>query len=92
MAASHTGGDDSLGDTGCDGPFDNGGDRVHGANDLGLELWGNVELDLLEEVLRSTEAADDKNILNKTQLAQVLQCRVSRECLLGGFCSGLEWR
>ena len=42
--------DDALGDAGCDGAFDDGCDRVHGADDFGLELRGHVEFDLLEEV------------------------------------------
>lgn len=67
VPASDTGGDDALGDTGCDGAFDDGSDGIHGTYDFGLELWGNVELDLLEEVFGSTEAADHENIL-KTQL------------------------
>ena len=50
VAAGHTVCDDTLCDTGCDGTFDNGGNGVHGADYFGLELWGYVELDLLEEV------------------------------------------
>lgn len=50
VASSYTRCDDALGDTRCDCTFDNGGDRVHGADNFGLELRGNVELDLLEEV------------------------------------------
>ena len=63
VTASYTGGDDAFGDTGSDGAFNDGGDGVHRANDLGLELRGNVEFDLLEEVFGSTEATDDENIL-----------------------------
>ena len=66
MTASYTGGDDALGDTSCDGAFDDGSDRVHRANDFGLELWGYVEFDLLEEVFGSTEATDDKDVLKET--------------------------
>jgi hypothetical protein len=43
-------GDDALGDTCCDGAFDDGGDTVHRTDDFGLELWRDVEFDLLEEV------------------------------------------
>ncbi len=75
MAASYTGGDDALSDTGGDSAFDDGCDGVHRANDFGLELWGNVELDLLEEVLGSTEAADDKDILKETLSVQAFSVR-----------------
>jgi hypothetical protein len=50
MPASDTRCDDTLGNTSGDGTFNNGSDRVHGSDNLGLELRGNVELDLLEEV------------------------------------------
>lgn len=63
MPPSDTGGDDAFGDTGGDCTFDDGGDRVHGADDLGLVLWGHVEFDLLEEVFGGAETADDKDIL-----------------------------
>ena len=66
MAASYTGGDDALGDASCDSAFDDGSDRVHRADDFGLELWGYVEFDLLEEVFGSTEATDDKDVLKET--------------------------
>ena len=73
VTASHTGGDDALGDTGSDGAFDDSGDGVHRANDLGLELWRNVEFDLLEEVFGSTEATDDEDILETTELVSALR-------------------
>ena len=63
MPASDTGGDDSLGNACSDGAFDNGGDRVHGSDNFLLELRGDVEFDLLEEVFGSAEAADDKDVL-----------------------------
>ena len=63
VTASNAGCDDTLGDTGCDSAFDDGSDGIHRANDFCLELWRDVKLDLLEEVFRSTEAADDKDIL-----------------------------
>lgn len=56
-------GNDALADTGSDGALDNGGDRVHGTDNLGLELGRDVELNLLEEVLGGTEATDDQDIL-----------------------------
>lgn len=92
VAASYTGGDDALGDTGCDSTFDNGSDGIHRTNDFGLELWGNVELNLLKEVFGSTESADDKDILKETRLVQSSRRGVRSESLLEGFCSGLEWR
>ena len=72
MTASYTGGDDALGDTSSDSAFDYSGDGVHRANDLGLELWGNVKFDLLEEVFGSTEATDDEDILEVTGLIPAL--------------------
>ena len=50
MSTGDTRCDDALGDTSSDGTLDNGGDRVHGADNLGLELRRNVKFDLLEQV------------------------------------------
>ena len=50
MSTSDTVSNDTLSDTGGDGTLDDGGHRVHGADDLGLELRWHVKLDLLEEV------------------------------------------
>jgi len=50
VAPSDSGCDDAFCDAGCDRTFDNSCDGVHGADDFGLELGWNVELDLLEEV------------------------------------------
>jgi len=50
VSTSDTVRDDSLCDTGCDSALDDSGDGVHGSDDLGLELRGHVEFDLLEEV------------------------------------------
>ena len=66
VAAGYTGSDDALGDTSRDSAFDYGSHRVHRADDLGLELWRYVEFDLLEEVLRSPEPADNKDVLGET--------------------------
>lgn len=55
--------DDAFCDSCGDGALDDGGDRVHGPDDLGLELGRHVELDLLEEVFRRTETTDDKYVL-----------------------------
>ena len=55
--------DDTFGDTCCDGSFDDGGDGVHGTDDLGLELGWDVEFDLLEEVFGSTKSTDDEYVL-----------------------------
>lgn len=68
VATSDAVGDDALADTGGDGALDNGGDRIHGTNNLGLELGRNVQLDLLEEVLGSTETTDDQNVLKYSVL------------------------
>ena len=71
VAAGYTGGDDALGDTSRDSAFDDGSDRVHRADDLGLELWRHVEFYLLEEVFRSTEPADDKDVLEERRLVPI---------------------
>jgi hypothetical protein len=42
MSTSDTRCDDTLGDTGSDGTLDNGSDRVHRSDNLGLELGRNV--------------------------------------------------
>ena len=73
VTASYTGCDDALGDTSSDGTFDYSGDGVHRANDLGLELRGDVKFDLLEEVFGSTEATNDEDILEITELVPALQ-------------------
>lgn len=65
VATSDTGGDDTLGDAGSDSTFNDGSHGVHRSYDLGLELWGNVEFDLLEEIFGSTEATDNKDILKE---------------------------
>jgi len=69
-------GDDALGDAGRHGALDDGGDRVHGADDFGLELWGNVEFDLLEEVFGGAEAANDKDVLCGFVLAGIVGSRM----------------
>jgi hypothetical protein len=51
--------DDTLGNTGCDSSFDDGGNGVHRADDLGLELRRDVKFDLLEEVFGGAETTDD---------------------------------
>lgn len=68
VAAGDTGGDDALGDAGGDGAFDDGGDRVHGSDDFGLELWGDVQFDLLEEVFGGAEATDDEDVLERGKM------------------------
>lgn len=65
VAAGDAGCDDALGDAGCDGAFDNGGDGVHRSDDFGLELWRDVEFDLLEEVFGGAEAADYEDVLDE---------------------------
>jgi hypothetical protein len=63
VTTGDAGGDDSLGDAGCDGTFDDGSDGVHGSDDFVLELRWDVEFDLLEEVFGGTETTDDKDVL-----------------------------
>ncbi len=63
VTTGDTGGDDSLGDAGCNGAFDDGGDGVHWPDDFLLELGWDVEFDLLEEVFGSAEAANDEDVL-----------------------------
>ena len=67
VSSGHTVRDDSFSDSSSRSTLNNGGDRVHGPDDLGLELRGHVELDLLEEILRCTEAANDENVLYHCQ-------------------------
>ena len=57
--------DDTLRDTSRYRTFNDGCDRVHRADDFGLELWGNVQLDLLEEIFGCTKAANDEDILGE---------------------------
>jgi hypothetical protein len=51
MSAGNTMGNDTLGDTSCDSALYDSSDRVHGSDDLGLELRRHVKFDLLEKVL-----------------------------------------
>lgn len=51
VTTCHTVCDDSFRDTSSDSTLDDSSDRVHRSDDLGLELRGNMELDLLEQVL-----------------------------------------
>ena len=69
MPTSDTVCDNTFGDTGGDGTLDNGGDRVHGSDNLGLELRRHVKLDLLEKVFRCTETTDNKDILSRSACA-----------------------
>ena len=50
VATSNARGDDTLGNTSSDSTLHDGGDGVHGSDDLVLELRRDVQLDLLEEV------------------------------------------
>jgi len=65
MATGDTRGDDSFGDTSCDGTFDDSCDRVHRANNFGLELGRDVKFDLLEKIFGGTKATNDKDILQE---------------------------
>lgn len=62
--------DDTFCDTGGDGTLDDGSDRVHGSDNLGLELWRHMELDLLEEVFRCTESTHNKDVLSESAYDQ----------------------
>lgn len=90
MASCYTVRNHPLGDSGSHGTFDDGSDRVHRPDYLGLILRRDVEFDLLEKILRGTEATNDKDIL---QYWLVFQC--SWEDGDGGYkpevtCSALE--
>ena len=63
VTTSYSGCDDTLRDTSRYRAFNDSCDRVHGADDFGLELWGDMELDLLEEVFGCAKTANDKDIL-----------------------------
>ena len=69
MPTSNTRSDDSFCDACRDGTFDDGCHRVHGSHNLGLELWWNVEFDLLKKVLGGAETADDENILDEQSIS-----------------------
>ena len=69
VPAGDAGGDDAFSDTSGDCTLDNSSNRVHGTNYFRLELWWDVESDLLEQILGSTEAANHKNILGKQESA-----------------------
>jgi hypothetical protein len=63
VATGDTVGNHSFGDTGSHGTLDDGSNRVHGTDNLGLILWWDVKLDLLEEVFRGTETTDNQDVL-----------------------------
>lgn len=63
MTTSNSRCDDPFGDTGRYSALHDSRHGVHGSNDFGLELRGNVKFDLLEQVFGSTETADYKDIL-----------------------------
>ncbi|KAI6753122.1 hypothetical protein HG531_005291 [Fusarium graminearum] len=69
VSTGDTVGDDSLCDTSSNSTLHNGSHGVHGSDNLGLELGGNVELDLLEEVLGGTETTDNQDVLKSTVLS-----------------------
>jgi hypothetical protein len=68
VSTSDTVGDNSLGDTGGNSTLNNGGYRVHRANNLSLILGRHVKLDLLEEVLGGTESTNNQNVLEKSSV------------------------
>ncbi len=92
VAAGYSRGDDALSDAGGNGAFDDGGDGIHGADNFGLELRGDVEFYLLEEVFGGAEAADDKDVLGGGDVSLVISERKNSESLPVVFCSGLVWR
>lgn len=63
VATRHTVCDNTFCDTSGDGALDDGSDGVHRADDFRLELRWYVKLDLLEEVLGSTETTNNQDIL-----------------------------
>ena len=63
VTTSHTRGNDTLSDASCHSSFDDGSDRVHGADDFRLELGRDMKFYLLEQIFRGAKAADDKDIL-----------------------------
>lgn len=91
MPAGYSRGDDALSDAGGDGAFDDGGNRVHGADNFRLKLGGDVEFDLLEEVFRGAEAANDQDVLGDSVSLVIGEGRRS-ENLPAVFCSELGWR
>jgi len=68
VATGNTMSDYSFCDTSCDSALDDGGDRVHGPDNLGLELWRNVELDLLEEILGCAKSTYYQDVLERAIL------------------------
>ena len=92
MTTSHTGGNDPFGNTSRNGALDDSCHRVHGTDDLGLELWWHVKLDLLEEIFRSTETTDNQNIL-KYRISKLSVMTLTLQIFSPvGFCFELEWR
>ena len=75
MSSSDAGCNQPLGQAGGDGAFDDGGDGVHWADDAGLELRGDVELDLAEEVFGGAETTDDEDVLQYTISSQSPHCQ-----------------
>ena len=75
VPTGNTGSHHALGYTGGDGSLDDGSDGVHGTDYFGLELWGDVELDLLEEVFGGAEAADHEDVLER---------KLVSDCYFGG--------
>lgn len=63
MATGDTVCNHSLGDTSSHGTLHDCSNRVHGTDNLGLILWWDVELDLLEEVFRGTKTTNNQDIL-----------------------------
>jgi hypothetical protein len=63
MPTRNSVGDYSLRDTCSHCTFDNGRNRVHGSDNLGLILGWHMEFDLLEKVFRSAKTANNKDIL-----------------------------
>jgi len=69
MATGNTVGDDLLRDTGCHGSLDDGGNRVHGPDHLGLELRWHMQFDLLEEILGRAKPTDHQDVLQSAVLS-----------------------
>jgi len=75
MSSGDAGCDQAFSQPGCHGAFDDGGDGVHWADDAGLELRGDVELDLAEEVFGGAETTDDEDVLQYTISTQSPHCQ-----------------
>ena len=68
MSTGNTMGDHPFGNTSRDGALDDGGHRVHGSHDFGLELGRNMEFDLLEEVFGGAKSTHYQDVLESGKM------------------------